>query len=164
GKPHVREVAPLYVEALHLLVKEEIADAVARSFGALRGRVVGMAPEGSTSAGLAMAVLEFAGVPVAGAGGAAGSRPRPLGVGARAASAPADDSAFPDTIIHLATVPSKVALQLIHRAGYRLVPVPFAEAFRLNAILSDDAAGNIERRHVSDAVIPAFTYGTEPAI
>src|SRR5262249_9733718 len=41
---HVREVAPLYVEALHLLVKEDLGEAVSRHLGALRGHTVDVGP------------------------------------------------------------------------------------------------------------------------
>src|SRR5206468_1982928 len=61
-----------------------------------------------------------------------------------------------------------VALRLIRSAGYRLVPLPFAEAFRLNALIRDDRNegpdADIERQYVSDTVIPAYTYQAEPAI
>src|SRR5262249_40277627 len=75
-------------------------------------------------------------------------------------------SAMPDAIAHVATVPSKVAARLIQSAGYRLVPVPFAEAFRLAALVTEQAgaAAAVDRRSVSDAVVPAFTYGAEPPI
>jgi hypothetical protein len=55
---------------------------------------------------------------------------------------------------------------LIHSARYRPVPVPFAEAFRLGALLTDQVQDNVavDRRSVSDIVVPAFTYGADPAI
>jgi hypothetical protein len=51
--------------------------------------------------------------------------------------------------------------RLIHDGAYRPVPVQFAEAFRLGALLTEQAgaAAEIDRRSVSDAVVPAFTYG-----
>jgi len=168
--PHVREVAPLYVETLHLLVKEDLADAVGQSLGALRGRTVGLGPRGSTSIGLATAVLGFAGVAPAGdSTGGAGYLARTFELPQlESLVARGDRSALPDAFLYLATVPSKVALQLIRSAGYRLVPLPFAEAFRLNALIKDDPkegpAAAVDRQYVSDTVIPAYTYQTEPAI
>jgi TRAP-type uncharacterized transport system substrate-binding protein len=50
--PHVRAVTPIYVEALHLLVKDEFADAVAHGLDGLRGRTVDLGPRGSTTTGL----------------------------------------------------------------------------------------------------------------
>ena len=73
-----------------------------------------------------------------------------------------DRSALPDAVFHLATVPSMIALRLVRSADYRLVPLPFAEAFRLAAILTEDAtqgpAAQIERPYTQDTVIPAFSY------
>jgi TRAP-type uncharacterized transport system substrate-binding protein len=167
--PNVRGVTPLYTEALHLLVKEEFADSVAHGLDALRGRTVDLGPSGSTTAGLATAVLDFAGVGPRGA-------TTPDGYVARSSSIPeiqalverGDRSAMPDAVLHLATVPSIIALQLIRSAGYRIVPLPFAEAFRLGVLIADEpsqgAASTIERRHVSDTVIPAFTYEIDPPI
>ncbi|MGH8508117.1 MAG: hypothetical protein ACREVH_05290, partial [Gammaproteobacteria bacterium] len=63
--PHVRQVAPLYVEALHLLVKEEHAGSVGTSLAGLRGRVVDIGPHDAATGGLAVAVLAFSGVPLA---------------------------------------------------------------------------------------------------
>jgi TRAP-type uncharacterized transport system substrate-binding protein len=167
--PNVRAVTPLYIEALHLLVKEEYAGSVARGLDALRGRTVDLGPSGSTTAGLATAVLDFAGV---------GPRDATTHDGYVARSSQlhelealierGDRSALPDAVLHLATVPSRIALQLIRSARYRVVPLPFAEAFRLAILITDEptqgAASEIERRHVSDTVIPAFTYEIDPAI
>jgi hypothetical protein len=58
--PNVREVAPLYIEALHLLVKKELADTVADNLTTLHGRTVSLGPRDSTTAGMATAVLAFA--------------------------------------------------------------------------------------------------------
>src|SRR5262245_50649036 len=167
--PHVRAITPLYVEALHLLVKEDLADDVGRGLDALRGHTVDLGPHGSATAGLATAVLDFAGVAPRGTtatdGYVAGfsSLDELLALVERG-----DRAAMPDAVLHLATVPSRIALTLIRSGGYRLVELPFAEAFRLGVLLAKDPAsgdsGEIERRHVSDTVIPAFTYEIDPAI
>jgi hypothetical protein len=61
-----------------------------------------------------------------------------------------------------------MALRLIRSRGYRLVPLPFAEALSLNALTGEGPgkgdARDIERRTVSDTIIPAFTYQMEPAV
>jgi len=79
-----------------------------------------------------------------------------------------DRADLPDAVLHLATAPSRIALALIRSGGFRLVELPFAEAFRLGVLLAKDPAsgdaGEIERRHVSDTVIPAFTYEIDPAM
>ncbi len=167
--PHVRVVTPLHVEALHLLVKEELADDVGRSLDALRGHTVDLGPHGSTTAGLGTAVLDFAGVVASDASGRTGYVARSVDLDLLVAEVERGDRAeIPDAVLHLATVPSRIALVLIRSAGYRLVPLPFAEAFRLGVLLTDDpthgAAPEIERRHVTDTVIPAFTYEIDPAM
>jgi hypothetical protein len=133
----------------------------------LRGHSIGLGPSGSATNALARAVLDFAGVVPGGAVAPRDQRsftpPELLALVARN-----DRAALPDAVFHLATVPSKVALELIRGAGYRLVPLPFAEAFRLGTLLTEDPDGSpaslIDRRHVSDTVIPAFTYEIDPPI
>ncbi|HEV7731010.1 MAG TPA: hypothetical protein VGR62_02565 [Candidatus Binatia bacterium] len=170
GHPHLREVTPLYVEALHLLVRGDLVHQVDESLAALRGRSVDLGPQGSTSEGLSTAVLAFAGViPKDGAPKTRGYVVDDLQVDALETLIKGKDpAAFPDAILHLGTVPSKIALQLIRGFGYQLVPLPFADAFRLNALISGDLPetdhASIERQHIIDTVIPAFTYQTEPAI
>ncbi len=167
----LREVAPLYFEALHLLVKEEIAGAVTESLGALRGRRVAIGTSGSVTAGLARAVLTFAG----------------LASGPANANLSLDESdladlvnptvrgnreAMPDAIFRLETIPSRVVRTLVREARYRLVPLPFADAFRLGALLPEDerqAIGDvddiqIDQEYVTDVVIPPLTYASQPAI
>lgn len=169
GYPQVREVAPLYVEALHLLVKQELAGSVGASLTALRGRTVDLGGPGTTSAGLATAVLTFADVRPGDGTSADGYLARSLSERELSVLLEAGDrSRLPDAVFHLATVPSKIALRLVNSADYRLVPLPFAEAFRLTAIISEDpmqgAAAQIERPYTMDTVIPAFTYQIEAPV
>jgi TRAP-type uncharacterized transport system substrate-binding protein len=168
GYSHVREVAPLYVEALHLLVKRELAEPVGTSLTALRGRTVDLGGPGTTSAGLATAVLAFADVRPGGATAdgyvALGLRDRELA----ALLERGDRSALPDAVFHLATVPSLIALRLVRSADYRLVPLPFAEAFRLTALIGEGPtqgpAARIERPYTMDTVVPAFSYQIEAPV
>jgi TRAP-type uncharacterized transport system substrate-binding protein len=167
--PRVRVITPLYVEALHLLVKEDLAEDVGRGLDALRGHTVDVGPHGSATAGLATAVLDFAGVAPGGTTATDGYVARFSGLDELMALVERGDrAALPDAVLHLATVPSRIALALIRSGGYRLVELPFAEAFRLGVLLAKDPAsvdsGEIERRQVSDTVIPAFTYEIDPAI
>ncbi len=46
--PHLREVAPLFVEPLHLLVKEELYEAVAKDLRMLRGRSLALGAPDNT--------------------------------------------------------------------------------------------------------------------
>lgn len=166
---HVREVTPLYVEALHLLVKREIADDVGRSLTALHGRSVSLGADGSETYELARNVLGLAGIIADSPEIAPKIRVkslRPANIDQSLALGQRNE--LPDAVFHLATVPSKVALRLIRHAEYRLVPIPFSEAFRLSSIVSedplDDADSQIERLFTQDVVIPAFTYNIEPPV
>ena len=163
---HVHEVAPLQLEALHLLVRSERAGAVGPTLAGLRGRRVAVEPEGTAGGVLARAVLGFAGLD----GGAAGAVVEPLAIGEleRRLDAGAPD-ALPDAVLLLATVPSRIALRLIQQADYRLLPLPFAEALRLRTILTQVEQGSFQTSEldVGDVVameIPAFVYGTDPPI
>jgi TRAP-type uncharacterized transport system substrate-binding protein len=158
--PHLREATPLHVEALHLLVKEELVDAAKDGLDVLRGRSVDLGPRGSGTAALAEAVLAFAGI------GMNAIDARHLELAELLTLTAEPRNMMPDAIAHVGTVPSKVVLRLIQSAGYRLVPIRFAEAFRLGALLTEraGAAAEIDRRSVSDAVVPAFTYGADPPI
>jgi hypothetical protein len=164
---HVRQVAPLDIEALHLLVKPEFAEPVGETLAGLRGRTIDVGPPASAGAALASAVLEFAGVPIAEAAGKPGARVRWSTTAELAALiARRDPAAMPDAIFHLATVPSIVAEQLVRAGGYQLVPLAFADAFRSSALLGESApvglAAEIERPFVVDTLIPAFAYATDP--
>lgn len=166
---HVREVTPLYAEALHLIVKREIADEVGRSLSALRGHIVGMGAEGSETHELASNVLGLAGIAadkLVAPNVPRVQNQRPAEIDRFLAEGRRND--LPDAVFHLATVPSKVALNFIRHADYRLVPIPFSEAFRLSSIVSDDplddADSQIERLFTQDVVIPPFTYQIEPPV
>src|SRR5262249_53999206 len=77
-------------------------------------------------------------------------------------------AAMPDAVLHLATVPSRIALTLIRSGGYRLVGLPFAEAFRLGGLFAKGTpggdSGEVERPHGSAPGIPPVTYQIGPAI
>lgn len=167
---HVREVMPLYNEALHLLVKPELASAVEQGYGALRRRTVNLGAVGSASAGLARAVLALAEIPPATAMDSDGYLVRQIDPDEDLARQREQSSqaVLPDAVFHLATLPSTTAYRYIHSAGYRLVKVPFADALRLTAIFMNPMAplpeGEIERHNVFETLIPPFTYQIEPAV
>jgi TRAP-type uncharacterized transport system substrate-binding protein len=158
----VREIAPLHVEALHLLVRRELAAGLGVGLGGLRGHSVDLGPPGSTNAAVARSVLAFAGLPVDEA-----VTPHELELAELVARSERGDwSALPDAIFHLGTVPSAIALQLLRSGEYELVPLPFADAIRLGRLLVDASlipvALRIDRDYVVDTAIPPFTYGVDP--
>jgi TRAP-type uncharacterized transport system substrate-binding protein len=163
---HLREVTPLYLEALHLVVKQEIADAVEHDLGALRGRTVDLGPRDSETEGLARAVLAFAELS-ADAPGATPVRAIHVEYDAlRALFDAGDPSALPDAVFQLSVVPSQLVLPFVRRAGYRLIPLPFADAMRLNALIGDapTSARAVDWHYVTDVTVPAFTYTTRPPV
>ncbi len=166
---HVREVMPLHVEALHLLVKEELAGAVGSTLGGLRGRTVDLGPPGSTTAAMAGAVMAFAGLSTRDAGTGNAYNARHLEQQeVEDLLARGDRAAMPDAVFHLATLPSKIARWLVRSGHYRLVPLPFADAFRLNALIEEGPgkgpAIEVDRGSVIDTVVPAYTYTMEPPL
>jgi TRAP-type uncharacterized transport system substrate-binding protein len=159
--PAVREVAPLHAEALHLLVKQEGAVGVGETLDGLRGRRVDVGPLDSAGAALAQAVLAFSGL-------APGSVTiEQLDVAELERRIDAGRSELPDAVFHLSTVPSRIVLRLVREAGFRLVPLPFAQAFRLRTLLALAEGGLLEGSaldltDVDATEIPAFTYRTDP--
>jgi hypothetical protein len=57
-----------------------------------------------------------------------------------------------------------VARYLVTRKNYRVVPLPFAEAFSLDALNRKAEPSRVEKSHIYDVVIPAFTYSVEPPV
>ena len=166
---HVREVVPLYLEPLHLLVKREFAADVGRDLVALRGLTVNLGTVGSANHGLATSVLALAGLHEtypADVRGYTARHTEPAEIAALLASGRHSD--LPDAVFYLGSTPSKIALQYIRDADYRLVAIPFADAFRLSAIITEGAQQasdeEVERLDTQDVVIPAYTYQVEPPV
>jgi hypothetical protein len=77
-----------------------------------------------------------------------------------------DRAALPDAIFQLAIVPSQLILPFVREAGYRLIPLPFADAMRLNALAGDltTRETEVDWQYITDATVPAFTYSTRPPV
>jgi hypothetical protein len=167
---HVREVMSLYQEALHLLVKPELAESVEHSFTGLRGHTVNLGPTGSATAGLANAVLDLAGIKPAAESPSDGYFPRQIDLDQELAAfvENKDRNVLPDALFHLATQPSTSTYRYVRTAGYRLVPVPFANALRMSAVYMNPllplAEGEVERHNVFETIISPYTYQVEPPV
>jgi hypothetical protein len=163
--PGLRQVAVLHLEPLHLLVKAEIHGAVARNLAALRGKVVNLGERGSGTYSLATAVMAFSGLQ-AGIDYTAGT------LGYADLERKTAKSNLPDAVFSVSTLPSPMARHLVTKHHYRLVSLPFREAFALGALEADHGSGRnaseqatrIDRRYVYDATIPAFAYEIEPGV
>jgi TRAP-type uncharacterized transport system substrate-binding protein len=169
--PHVRTVTSLAKEHLHLLVKRDLAD---KGIAGLRGRRIALGTPTTASYHLSRDVLSFIGLlstketrgkdysidaftPQEAVREMA--RIASLGGAARAAAI----ARLPDAVMFLSPLPSPLARQLITGFGYRLVPLPFAEAYGLDRLNPSDAEGvRVNRAMLSAGVIPAYTYGSDP--
>jgi TRAP-type uncharacterized transport system substrate-binding protein len=165
----VRLIAALHVEPLQLVVRGELFGEVSNNLRALKGRTVNLSEDESGSRILAAEVLEFVGLRAA--------SPESPGdyvatsLSHRQLEEIAAPEGLPDAMITVSSLPTQVIRHLVAR-GYRLVPLPFGEAFALEDLVHDGPAevGPTKARAVVDKVhlhqthIPAFTYGVDPAV
>ena len=167
----VRQVAALHVESLQLAVRGELLGEVEGNLRALKGRKINVGEVGSGSEILAREVLAF------------------IGLRASSADVPGDYVAMfsshqqleeirsldrlPDAVITVSSLPTPVIRHLVDRWGYRLVPLPFGEAFALADLANHDGPGEVtfsgagvvvDKVHLHETHVPAFTYGVEPAV
>ncbi len=154
----VRLVSPLHVEALHLLVKKELRDEAAKSLDALRGKTVNLGELGSGTRVLATAVMRFAHLEPG-----TDFQDKALSYDA-VESAVVAGHPLPDAIFMVSLLPSGVAETLVAKRGYRLVALPFSEAFTLgglarNTVAETSVREGLRREEVVETVIPPFTYG-----
>jgi TRAP-type uncharacterized transport system substrate-binding protein len=166
---NVRQVTGLYLEPMHLLVKQEIYPEIASNLDGLKGKRININTVGSGTHYLALETLQFAGL-------APGDDARPGDFIATTLSqaqleAETDYKQLPDAVFLVTTMPSRVARHLVQRHGYRLVALPFGEAFSLDAFTPELRLGqqpalgpNIDKMQVYNALIPAYTYDVEPAV
>jgi TRAP-type uncharacterized transport system substrate-binding protein len=170
--PHVRTVASLAKEYLHLLVKPELAD---KGIFGLRGKRIALGEPTTASYHVARDVLNFVGPAPRvedKSDGYSIDRMTP-GQGVRelvriaALEGPARAEAIarlPDAAMFLSPLPSPLARQLVTAFGYKLVPLPFAEAYGLDRLNQPSAEGvRVDRAMVTPGIIPAYTYGSDPA-
>jgi len=167
--PHVRQVAALHVEPLHLLVRPELHGLVSDNMGALEGKAVNLGPVGSGTHELARDVLKFAGLDPKREDGSGDYTVLTRSYGELLKET--DAAKLPDAVFSVSALPSPVVRALVVRQHYRLVPLPFGEAFALDALNRGSAeAPSQQPDHVSDVSkvliypteIPPFTYGVEP--
>ncbi len=132
----VREVAPLMLEMLHLLVHPEVPVVKLED---LRVRRVNLSPRGSGTHTLALQVLSLAGL-------------RP-GRDFEESNLTYEQllelprERLPDAVFHVSSLPSPVADYLVDHHGYRLIDVPVAQALALR------------NPSIREATIPAYAYG-----
>ncbi|MFN0137700.1 MAG: TAXI family TRAP transporter solute-binding subunit, partial [Phycisphaerae bacterium] len=173
----LRQVAALQVEPLHLVAKAEFAAAVTANLEALREHTVNIGDPGSGTYRLALEVLWFAGVLPLGETSDARIRLTTLGPDDLDRITTRTDA--PDAVFLVSAMPSPTIRRLVREFDYRLVPLPFSEAFSLDALremaqpamISSAAAAattremvSVERANVYETEIPPFAYSVDPDV
>lgn len=174
--PNIRQLATLGVEPLHLLVRRDLAQQHGASLDVLRGRRVSLGERGSNGALLAESFLQFAGFSI--------TTPEVRGdlevVYLREAETIAQLQTWkraappvravlaerlPDALFLVDSLPSPLVDELVQRADYVLVPLPYATALHLNKRRDSAHAPNmLDSNRIEPTAIPAFTYGVSPAM
>jgi TRAP-type uncharacterized transport system substrate-binding protein len=171
--PNVRQVTTLTLEPLHLLVRAALVDG---GLARLKGRRVNLGPANTADHWLAQDVLAFAGLHAPAGGGTGDFVAETLSAqelsrrlarleGLSGAERQKSMDELPDAVFLLSALPSILAKDLVTVAGFRLVPMPFADAYCLDKITPNKTGGiRIDRAIFSPATIPAYTYGVDPAV
>jgi hypothetical protein len=178
--PNVRQVAALGIDPLHVMVRPELYEPAARSLAALRGKRVNCGSRDSVMRVVAHDVLRFAGLrpPTASEPGdyrdeAVTSQDLLARLDGIAALPPAERAralaALPDAALFLSPLPSLLARRLVALAGYRMVSLPFTEAYTLDRLNLHDpqaaADGDaVDRSWVVATTVPPQLYGSEPPV
>ncbi len=163
--PGLRQVAVLHIEPLHLLVKADVYRAVATNLAGLRGKVVNVGERGSGTYLLATEVMAFSGL-------RAGNDYTATTHTYAELVRETDLARLPDAVFSVSTLPSPIARHLVTFHHYRLISMPFRDAFALGVLDPDKSPSDtfgekptrIDRRHVYDTTIPAFAYELEPGV
>jgi TRAP-type uncharacterized transport system substrate-binding protein len=168
-RDNVRQVSTLHVEPLHLLVKKELLADVSASLTALRGKTIEVDEIGSGTHSLATSILEFVGLLSRDQDPAGGYIPQTLG--REHLLSETDVRRLPDAVFLVSSLPSATISHLVHAHGYRLVPLPFAEAFALESLAQPAgspaslvARGDVVNGRVQATTIPAYTYSVDPPV
>lgn len=155
----VRQVSAMHIEPLHLLVKSELFQQIEKEgLEELNGKRVNLGSTGSGTNLLAAEVLAFVGIRPKSPTDESGYEPSLLGYGELMT---VDAKNLPDAIFTVSSLPSPIADYLIEQHEYQLVPLPFGEAIALESFLQlghPISAGSIDKRHLFETYIPAYTY------
>ena len=169
GDDDIMVLGALQLEAVHLLVRKEIAQADSL-IEALRGRRINLGEHGSTERLLAHEYLQFAHFKLPSA-----DKPGdvvPLEIGKVELINKARDilqaqglqrerliDELPDGLIVLATMPSQIVQLLIEAAGYEVLPLPAVRAFLLDNLQHDDSNKTVlQREFLERTTIPSQSY------
>jgi TRAP transporter TAXI family solute receptor len=136
----IRQVAVLIPEPLHILVRPNLFEP---GVAGLRGKRLNLGKAGSGTRRLALETLVRAGLQQEDFIDTDHSYTEFRDM---------SPDLLPDALFHVSSLPDPVAEWMIGERGYKLLPVPFAEAMA------------IRNRSLQEFVIPAYTYGVDPPI
>jgi TRAP-type uncharacterized transport system substrate-binding protein len=173
--PDVRQVAALSKEPLQLLARPDLAE---KGIAALKGKTICVGPDDASTYHIAIDVLRFAGLDPrekgkspAGDCTVVTTSPEELSAQIKALDGLTGDkhdkalAEVPDAVFVLSALPSLLAHELVHSAGYRLVELPFADAYCLDRIRqATNGEVRVDRAIFSAMDIPAYTYSVDPPI
>ncbi len=180
GLRSVRQLTSMHIEPLHLLVKSALHERILKlGLGQLAGCTVNLGPAGGGTNVLASEVLRFAGLEASVDGADSSHNNPPLGNPSLGDTESYQAVSFsyselqsmpterlPDAIFTVSSLPSPIADYLIESQDFRLVSLPFGEALSLEAFLQLGELlpnASIDKRHVFETQIPAFTYSVTRA-
>ncbi len=160
----VRQISAMHIEPLHLLVKSDLFLQIEKEgLKELSGKRVNLGSTGSGTNLLATEVLAFVGLRPKSSTEEEGYEPSLLGYGELMNL---DAKSLPDAIFTVSSLPSPIADYLIEQHEYRLIPLAFGEALALESFLqlgNPVTGGSIDKRHLFETHIPAFTYSVSRA-
>jgi TRAP-type uncharacterized transport system substrate-binding protein len=169
SRVNVRQVLALHMEAMHLLVKNELADAVAHNWRALEGKTVSLSEVGSGTHSLATDILAFAGLRARGPDQPKGYIEKDIS--RQQLFAEKNRDRIPDAFMLVSLLPSPSARYLVMQREFRLVPIPFGEAFALESLAppqsdrgGQPAHSQIDKGHTYPFSIPAFACSVDPPV
>ena len=166
--PHAREVMPLYVERLHLLVKNEVFAATSKNLWALKGHTVNLDGRFTGTHIVAWELLRFAGL----IDTQNNMQFTPSYLAKEELLAAKDRRLLPDAIFYLGGVPSDTVQKIVSDFGYQLVGLPFQEAITLDHFKQlpptsseiDGTQSHLNKKFIYETSIPPFTYGIHPPV
>jgi hypothetical protein len=178
--PNVRQVAALGIASLHVMVRPELYEPAARSLAALRTKRINCGSPSSVMRVLARDVLRFSGLRPPTASDAGDYREDAVPTEDLLArldeitALPPDErnraiAALPDAALFLSATPSLLARRLVAVAGYRMISLPFTEAYTLDRLNVHDpqmAADDevVDRSWIVATTVPPQLYGSDPPV
>jgi hypothetical protein len=173
-------VAALGIDPLHVMVRSELYESATRSLAVLRGKRINCGAPSSVMRVLAHDVLRFSGLRSPSASEAGDYQEESIssqallerldGIAALPAAERAQAlAALPDAAVFISPLPSLLARRLVAVADYRMLSLPFVEAYTLDRFNLHDPQGasngeTVDRSWIMGTTVPPQLYGSDPAV